>query len=240
MAAHNLPMEHQSRSLPDQKLRVVISVTCLLSIIGSLTIISSYVFFKSLRTTTRLILVHLSIMDLGVAIANFIGIAVNFDKYYYRGEPTEPWSSIFASDPGTLINVACVTQAALAVYFTAGSFMWTLTMAIYMYFKIVQSRDKKLAQRTYYASVIFSYLFPLVLVAWKGSLHRLGYSPSDSEGWCGDKVVDPVTGKRHILMSVLGYNIWVFLIYTLVPIIYLAVLLHIRLLVSQLKVLSLL
>ncbi len=215
--------------------RVAIIVTCLLSVIGSVTIISSYVFFKSLRTTTRLILVHLSIMDLGVAIANLVGVIVNFDAYYYNGETKDPMMHMPAihSDPSSLINTACITQAALAVYFTAGSFMWTLTMAIYMYFKIVQYRDRKLAERTYYASVVFSYVFPLVLVGWKVSQQRLGYSGFDFRGWCGDKTIDPVTGKRHILMSVLGYNIWVFLIYTLVPIIYLAVLLHVRLLVSN-------
>ena len=212
--------------------RLLIIFTCSLSVIGSLSIIASYAFFKSLRNHTRLILVHLSIMDLGAAIANLIGIAANFDKYYYHnGQISEDrLIDVGLPHPSRLVNIACISQAAFAVYFTAGSFMWTLCMAVYLYFKIVHREDDKLAKKTLYVSTAVSYLLPLLFVGWKCSQRRLGFTPHDSGGWCGDKY-NP--GDRYVLMSILSYNLWVLLIYTLVPVLYLAMLLHIRLLVSE-------
>ena len=212
------------------QLRIVVIITCCLSVVGSLTIICSYVFYKSLRTNIRLILVHLSVMDLGAAAANLVGLAVDFDKYYF-GE-YKPGHLIPIDTPTNLVHAACVTQAAFAVYFTAGSFMWTLAMAILLYLKIVHKQEDKTATRTLYASTIFCYLLPVILVGWKVSINRLGYAPSDSEGWCGDIVYNRYTGERYLLMDFIAYNMWVLLVFTLVPILYFAILLHIRQLVS--------
>ena len=214
----------------DNPLRIAVIITCCLSIVGSLTIICSYVFYKSLRTNIRLILVHLSVMDLGAAAANLLGLAVNFDKYYYNKS-----DYLIDSKSSNLVHAACVTQAGFAVYFTAGSFMWTLAMAILLYLKIVHKQEGKAATRTLYTSMVFCYLLPVIMVAWKASLKRLGYAPSNSEGWCGDIVYNRYTGDRYVLMDFIAYNMWVLLVFTLVPILYFAILLHIRQLVSYIR-----
>ena len=63
--------------------RLIVGVTCFLSIVGAILIILSYVCFKNLRTRAREVLFHLSLMDLGVAAANFIGDIVYFDQFYH-------------------------------------------------------------------------------------------------------------------------------------------------------------
>ena len=222
--------------VPNPSLRAVVGATCSLSIVGSLLIILSYIFIKSLRTTTRLVLVHLSVMDLGVAAANLFGISVNFNQYYISANQSDikryPSGYPEPLNPGPLIDNACVAQAALAVYFTSGSFMWTLSMAVFLYFRIVHYQNKLVAKHTLWTATVLCYVLPLLNVGWKCAMGRLGYSPFDATGWCGDKIVDLVTGEKHILMSVLGYNIWVVLIYIFVPILYLSLLLHLQSMVS--------
>jgi len=56
--------------------RIVAGVTCGLSMIGSLAIILSYIFIRSVRSKARELLVHLSIMDLTFTSANLIGLVL--------------------------------------------------------------------------------------------------------------------------------------------------------------------
>ena len=137
--------------VPTNDLRIIVGIICSLSIVGSLVIIISYICFKSLRTTTRLILVHLSIMDLGVATANLVGISVNFNRYYFNNSANATYGSHGLPElnhPGDTVDMACKIQAAFAVYFTAGSFLWTLSMAVYIYMRIVHYRTPRVARYT--------------------------------------------------------------------------------------------
>ena len=213
--------------VPTNDLRIIVGIICSLSIVGSLLIIITYICFKSLRTTTRLILVHLSIMDLGVATANLVGISVNFNKYYFKSENATYGSHGLPvlNHPGDTVDMACKIQAAFAVYFTAGSFLWTLSMAVYIYMRIVHYRTPRVARYTLWIVTMFSYILPLTFVSWKWFTNRLGYSPFSAEGWCGDKLVDFENGERQIILSILAYDVWIWLNYILVPVLYLTVLL---------------
>ena len=214
--------------LTDIKLRILVGITCSLSILGSLMIIVSYIGFKSLRTTPRLILVHLSIMDLGVAVANLVGISVNFNKYYFDNTNTSyKFRLPILKDPGTTINNACITQAVFAVYFTNGSFLWTLNMAVYLYLRIVHFQRPRAARCSFYLIGILCYVLPVLIVLWKLLTHRLGYSPFSSEGWCGDKLIDLTTGERQILLDIISYKMWLYLTFVLVPILNMSVLCYI-------------
>ena len=223
------PINKMVPVLPDIKLRILVGITCSLSILGSLMIIASYIGFKSLRTTPRLILVHLSIMDLGVAVANLVGISVNFNKYYFDNTNTSyKFGLPILKDPGTTVNNACITQAVFAVYFTRGSILWTISMAAYLYLRIVHHHIRQAAYHCLLATTFFCYLIPLFIVIWELVTDRLGYSPFDSEGWCGEKMVDLNTGKRQALLSFIGYDVWIIITYVLVPILYVSILLYIR------------
>lgn len=54
--------------------KALILTFCVFSVVGSLFIIASYALFRDLRSRTRQILVCLSIADLGVALANGVGV----------------------------------------------------------------------------------------------------------------------------------------------------------------------
>ena len=217
---------------PDFYLRSALGLTCCLSIIGSLAVILTYLVFKSLRTTARLVLVHLSVMDMGVGLANLVGLSVNFDHYYFPNASN-------ASNYNTLglpelknvslaLRYSCLAQAIAADYFTLGSFLWTLSMAVYLYLKIVHNQLPGAAKRSLYVCTAVSYLLPVGTVLWKGLTNRLGYSPFTSEGWCGDKLIDLSTGQTHILMDFIGYQVWILLIFVIVPVLYVSVLFFIH------------
>ncbi len=221
--------------IPDSILRIIVGLTCFLSIFGALLIILSYVLFKQLRTTTRLVLVHISLMDFGVAVANLTGILVDFNKYYFdplNGNYTKDgWPILKAPSP--IIYSLCNTQAAFAVFFTSGSILWTTSLSVYLYFRIVHHNTPNVARNVLWIVTFLSYLFPTIFVAWTFFTGRLGYSPYDSEGWCGERMVDLTTGKRQIVLSIIEYDLWICMTYFLVPILYVSILVYVRKEVSQ-------
>ena len=194
-------------------MRAVVGVTCVLSITGSLLIIFSYFCFVGLRTRARLILVHLSVMDAGVALANLIGDAVNFDQYYTDG------SKPISTDVPTHIQNLCVSQAFIAEYFTLGSVLWTTNLAIYMYF-LVLHHDTKLFL---YFCYVFTYGVSLLISLWLVFTGRLGFAPYDSSGWCSIIAKKPATGDTDYFGAAIGYDLWIYLAIVITLVVYLSV-----------------
>ena len=195
-------------------LRVVVGVVCALSIAGSLLIILSYICFKSRRTKAREILVHISLMDLGVGLANIIGLSVYYDQYYFAA-PRRP--------APVYIDGLCKTQAFFAGYATLGSVFWTTSLMAYLYFRIVYSQTK-LACYFLRFCYIFCYGFPLLISLWLVLTGKLGYSPYDSAGWCSLITKNPLDGgKVDVFVSIFGNDLWMYVAILLIPILYLSV-----------------
>lgn len=229
-----IPVATMAPVVPDVTIRTVAGITCFLSVIGSLVIIITYCVFKSLRTAPRLILVHLSIMDLGTALSNLVGLSVDFNSFYLNSSNISYVLGLPQAVPvSSTIHYGCVFQAATADYFTVGSFMWTISMAIYLCLRIIYNDRPAAAQYSLYTSGVLSYLLPLLIVFWKGFTHRLGFSPFASEGWCGDKLIDLKTGRPQILLDFISYQMWVGLTFILVPILYISVICYIYIEVSK-------
>ena len=76
-----------TRSTPflkkDISVRVTIMLTCVLSMLGALLIVLSFVCCKDLRSRGRQILVNISLMDFGVAAFNLFGASFYFDHFYH-------------------------------------------------------------------------------------------------------------------------------------------------------------
>lgn len=204
--------------------RAAIGITCVLSLIGALLIIFSYAFFKTLRSNARLILVHLSLMDLGVSMANLVGDIVYFDRFYFS--PGNNSCPVFHQPKHQVMQNLCVAQAYFAHYFTQSSILWTISLAIYLYFLIVHHRTP-IAKYSLRLSYVLCYGLPAIVSTWLVITHRFGYSPSNT-GWCSILVLSPETNTPDIFASVIGYDMWIYLAMTLVPLVYLAVQLFIR------------
>ena len=195
-------------------LRAVVGVSCCLSILGSLLIIFSYILFKKRRTRAREILLHISLMDLGVALANLIGLSVYFDQYYFYHLYVNASYKV-----PSYIDGLCKTQAFFALCCTYASILWTIALAGFLYFLIVHSKTR-IALYFFWISHVVCYVLPLLLSLWLMFTKRLGYSPVDSSGWCSLNTRDIKRHKRDIFIAVVGYDLWIYLAVVTIPILY--------------------
>ena len=120
----------------------------------------------------------------------------------------------------------CVAQAFLAHYFTQASVLWTISLAVFLYFLIVHHRTP-LAKYSLRLSYILCYGLPVIICVWLVLTNRFGYSPNNT-GWCSILQLNSQTLAPDIFAVVVGYDLWVYLAITMVPIIYLAVQLFLR------------
>ena len=195
--------------------RVVVGITCVLSMIGAALIVLSYILIKDTRTKARKNLLNLSLMDFIVAAANLVGILVNFDDFLYRPNTLPTHKRYLA------LNDVCKTQAFFAMYATISSILWTNCIAVYIFFHILFEGQLKVfwTMLTFY---ILSYGLPLIVNLWFLFTDKLGYSPYGSSGWCSVIVYNYTTGERYPLTLIFANDIWIYLTITLVPLIRLA------------------
>lgn len=157
--------------LENRSYQIYFQIACGLSMLGSLLIILTYILFSDLRTTSRLLLVFLSFMDLGTALANSIGMAMDY-KHTSEG---------------------CKIQAAFAVFCSMSSYFWTAAIAFYLYLTIVREKQS-LAKKLVKVFHIVAWGVPFIIVVLAGALNVLGYEDvnlSDNKssstvtgGWC--------------------------------------------------------
>ena len=197
-------------------LRSVVGVTCIMSILGSFLIIFSYILFKDIRTKARLILFHLSLTDLGVAVSNFVGDVVRFERFYT--------SNHTVTSPGSVPKFFCEAQAFCALYFTISSILWTSILAFYMYFLVLEKRHSFV--RLYmYGSYVICYGIPLLVCIWMIHDKRLGYAPYNASGWCTLNIqnrMNDIITSTDIFIAIFAYDLWIILTIVLIVIVYLS------------------
>ena len=209
--------------------RVVVGVTCCLSMFGALLIILSYGCIRSFRSQGRLILLNLAITDFIVGLSNFIGAVVNFDQYYYNTSADNPIS------PSEEVDIACKAQAVIAHFNTAASVLWTVCLAVYMYLLVFQNREKNV-KLFLPISCIVCYGIPLIQTIWLLCTHRFGHAPYNAAAWCSliINTNDKVGGGVYIV-TIIGYDLWIYLTMFLSLNIYVSIFmyLHLKLVVSM-------
>ena len=195
--------------------RAVVGITCVLSMFGAILIVLSYLLIKEMRTKARELLVHLSFMDFMVATANFVGVVVNFDQY-----APERYSN-----HSYIVDCLCVTQASFAMYGTLGSILWTIAIAVYIYFRIMFNK-KPVARRAVYTFYVICYGLPLIMTLWYSSSEKLGYSRYGGSGWCS--LVLTHSKNAYPLDALLGNDMWLYLTIFLVPVIFVSLHFYLR------------
>lgn len=138
-------------------LRGVVAAVSLLSMIGAVLIVLSYICISSIRTKSREILVHLSVADFVVGCANFIGVIVNFD---HRIENCEDSNASCDN-----LNHLCTAQAFFAGFATIASILWTLALSVYIYLLVIHGH-RKLHSKIVYFFYVFCWGMPLLISLW--------------------------------------------------------------------------
>ena len=211
--------------------KIVAAFTCLVSMLGSSSIVLSYVCFKQLRSKAREILVHLSVMNFAASLSMFVGIALNFSSnsnFHRVGIATGTHDQ--AHDT---YRKLCVAQAAFLVYSDLASLLWTISISIYCYF-LLMFEDCKLAHRSVYGYYLVCYGLPLITAAWFVVTDKLGYSANRGSGWCSLDVNGEETLPK--LAWIFGYDGWAYIAIILLPIIAISLIIHQRLKVRPVNI----
>ena len=129
-----------------------LQAACFLSMIGSSIIILTYVCYVDTRKPSRRLLVFLSLMDFGTALANSVGMFLNFQTS----------------------SIGCQIQAAAAIFSSLSSYLWTAAIAVYIYLTIVKDKQS-LAVKLINVFHVLAWGIPFVIVAVAFGLGILGY-----------------------------------------------------------------
>ena len=185
-------------------LNVAIGLTCILSMLGAGAIILSFIFSKELHTTSRFLLLNLSIADLIVAVSNIIGTT---GTYKFEG--------INQTQQSHSISSLCQFQAFTGLYGTDASILWTVVLLTYLYISLVCYRPNRLMNRIISAvCMVVCWGVPLVIAVWFLVEKFYGYEPGFSPGFC-----TIVTENRsQIYRIIVGYEIFLFISFLVLPV----------------------
>ena len=212
------------------------SVVCSLSIVGSLLIIFSYVFFRNLRTRARYILVHLSITDLVLAVSNLVGVAANLGVT----QDLESGSKRMNHSNEIDDTIPCKAQGFLTLYSTLSSVLWTILLAIFVFILVTAGNPKRITRCLMWSCYLLCYGLPLLPSLWALLTWRIGYAPLQSAGWCTlkshqvyqfDIETDHKQGnsssiycaETNVYANVLAYNLWIVLAFCVIVLTYLSI-----------------
>lgn len=192
----------------DLVLNVVVVVTNVLTVCGSALILVSYLCFPHLRTEVRLILFHLSLMDLVVGLSHSVGGVTMYVGYRNASQ--------------TLMTF-CRAQAFVGYFAIISSVLWTvcLSTCLFLLSQWSASGIKLGVMRLHFwLSCAGCYGIPLVLSLWLLLTDRFGYSPYDAAGWC--TIVTRTQFRDDVFASVFGYDLWIYLAMFLITVLYLS------------------
>uniref|UniRef100_UPI00398F81D2 G-protein coupled receptor 157 n=1 Tax=Pristiophorus japonicus TaxID=55135 RepID=UPI00398F81D2 len=182
--------------------KIIIFISCCLSLLGSALIIGTHFWWPDLRSKARQLLVYLSLADLLSALSYSYGVLRDFRS--------SSWD--------------CVLQGAVSTFANTSSFFWTVAIAVYLYLLIVRS-DQGLADGLVVWFHAVSWFVPLVITVAAVSLQKIGYDASDvSVGWCWVSI----EAEDHVLWMLLTGKIWEFIAYITLPILYILIKKHIH------------
>ena len=148
-------------------IKILMTVISSLSMCGSITIIVTYFLFENLRSTSRKILVYISIGDFFTVFPYLV------IKWCYSSYP-ENYSN----------SHNCQAQSFVSTTAVMWSFMWTSSLAIYLYLSVVKQREE-MADKLMVLFHGISWGVPLILVGaalYRGALGFHGVNTSG--GWC--------------------------------------------------------
>lgn len=145
---------------------IVTLTSCGLSLLGSLLIIITYLIWKDLQTTSRKLLLYLSLAEL------LSGIGIGYGTL-----------RTFLTTQG-MTGVECEIQSVVSTFATLSSLFWGVALTAYLYTTVV-TVDSLSAAKALTHSLIICFGFPVVIVFLAVLFRGLGPTYSlTTVGWC--------------------------------------------------------
>jgi G protein-coupled receptor 157 len=161
-----------------------VSMTTLLSILGSVLIVGTFIAFKNLRTRARQLLVQLSIADFAAAASQLVGVNANLENFAAHiciGQEQ--------ADLNVTNNMLCKVQGGITIFFTVSSFFWTVAVAIYL-LTIIVFESPTVGKWLAYLSYPICWGVPAMIVMAFGLRQSIGFHANVDTG----EFISTVTG----------------------------------------------
>lgn len=98
---------------------VLTGIFSTLSMIGTMIIIITYIYYPEIRSRGRHFLVYLSVADFLTAFGNLLGV-------------------IWTTDPHSFSDAFCEASPAITAFSSVSSYLWNVCMAVYLYLTLVK------------------------------------------------------------------------------------------------------
>lgn len=170
--------------LSSETLNIVLScVSGFLSAMGTLFIIITFFIWKDIQTSSRRILLFISISDLIAAVGNIVALLSPPDK------------------------TVCLVQSIIGTFFILCSFFWTVFLAIYLF---VGCTRKKIALAEQLMSVfhVIGWGVPCIIVCTGAFTNKFGNNGDVvSSGWCWIDTHD-LSRKEQVEWMLIAGKFW--------------------------------
>jgi G protein-coupled receptor 157 len=212
--------------------RIFASIMSFFSLSGAFIIIISYVIFKDIRTTARLVLVHLSLADFATGLTNLIGAIVYYSGLIDNCQHHNKTHHNLSLSCNSYKNL-CKAQAFFASYFTIASILWTLFLAIYVY-TLVYYTYQDFGKWVIRAGYVICWGMPLLVSLWFVITSKLGNTKHGGGGWCSLRV-EKRNGKLSFVTVIFGSDMWVIITFIMIFILYFSTHFHLREKIQEMK-----
>ena len=199
-------------------LATAVGVTCILSMIGSLAIIISYLAFRELKTTVRYLLFNLSIADFIVAVTNLIGALYT--------------SSFQGAKVPDKTSPVCIAQASIGLVGTNASILWTIVFIGYIYIILTWYRPKPRANIIFVSIItLFTWIVPLIVAIVFIAEGYFGYQENYSPAFC---TID-TKNRTELVRGLVGYDLFLYTSFFILPVLTALFLIHLCCTVSYIS-----
>ena len=162
---------------------VIFTLVSSLSAFGSVAIIVTYFLWRDLQTTTRRILVYISIGDF---FATYPSLVIFWTRQYEHN------------------NFSCKLQSFVTSTAIMWSFFWTTSLAIYLYVALVRKRHD-ISEKLMLIFHVVNWGLPTILAGAALYEGQLGTTDSKSTaGWCWIRIESGKNCKAVIWMLISG------------------------------------
>ena len=186
-------------------INVGVGLTSCLSFAGSLTIMLSFSCFRELRTTGRFLLFNLSFADMALAVSNLAGVVMTF--HFVSANETQA-----GADGGQTL---CTIQSSINLYSTDCSVLWTIAVMLYVYLSVACVNRSSRANRILaFVVLILCWGLPLIVVCAFLGKGFFKFDPDHSQGYYCTYISE---GEWKLVQVVVGYEIFLYLAFTLLP-----------------------
>ncbi|XP_068698552.1 G-protein coupled receptor 157-like isoform X1 [Montipora foliosa] len=188
-------------------LKILVTLSSAFSLFGTSLIVGTFIAWKDFRSTSRKILVYVSIADFLIAGGNIFGTWIP--------DPEEDGSVVL-----------CKAQSFITTTATLWSFFWTAFLAVFLYMAVAKKR-RSTAEKILRFYHLFAWGTPLILVGTAFGLKILGtpiYLFTSSWCWVDSNLEE---FKKKLWLLLLG-KAWEVVAYILIFAFYFALKYHIR------------